>query len=312
MEAKNPELRGSENSRSVPDPAREDATGPRTQKTRPQGASVRRGFPGPGDLFALLGIVLGAQIVVGIIVQIVAAVACGLPAQWPDEPEVLGRTMAFSYFLSMSLALAGILVFRRIRGGRGPVAHFSRRGANPGLLGWAFALMAGLNIVLDPVVSLLPGPAYELLGRGFWTLFSLVALAPVFEEILCRGILLGAMRAKYGALTAWLVSSLFFGIMHVYPAQAVGAAVLGLVLGFVYIVTDSLWASMLLHAANNAVAYALMAAGYADADLAALLGNRTLYAAVYVAAALLAAVSFYGMFRSLSRLKASVKNPAEA
>lgn len=274
-------------------------------------AVFRKPFPTPGDVFAMLGIVLGAQIVVA---QLLGFAMLFMPAltDADSDPVRAGKIMALTYFLSMSLALGGILVYRRSRGGRGPVAHFSRKGLNPVLLLWALVLIVGAGIVIEPFISLLPSPPYESFGRGFWTVVSLVVLAPLFEETICRGILLGGLRARYGVIAAWLFSSLFFGVMHLYPAQVTGAFVIGLVIGFIYIATDSLWAAILLHAANNALAYLMLALGYGDADLADLLPGRTSYVLVYIAAAALTVVSGYMVWRTLVRLKAGEKNPSGA
>lgn len=274
-------------------------------------AVFRKPFLSPGDVFAMLGIVLGAQIVVALLLGFAMLFMPAL-TDADSDPVWAGKIMAISYFLSMSLALGGILVYRRSRGGRGPVAHFSRKGLNPVLLIWALVLIVGAGIVIEPFISLLPSPPYESFGRGIWTVVSLVFLAPLFEETICRGILLGGLRAKYGVIAAWLFSSLFFGVMHLYPAQVAGAFVIGLVIGFVYIATDSLWAAILLHAANNALAYLMLTLGYGDADLADLLPGRTSYVLVYIAAAALTVVSGYMVWRTLVRLKAGEKNPSGA
>ena len=66
------------------------------------------------------------------------------------EPAALGKVMAALYFCSMSITLAGILCYRRARGGSGPWARFSARGLNPALLLWAFVLMFAVGVA--PVV----------------------------------------------------------------------------------------------------------------------------------------------------------------
>ncbi len=280
------------------------------KKEFPMEPAGRKRFPVPGDVFAMLGIVFGAQILVGLLLGTVMAIRYGTVA--PEfGPAARGGMLALTYFLSMSIALGGILVYRRVRGGAGCPIRFACRGLHPGLLLWGLALIAGVSILLEPVVSLLPGPSYEAMGRGVWTFLALAFLAPVFEETLCRGILLGELREKYGVAAAWAVSSLFFGVMHIYPAQLVGAFVIGLILGFIYIATDSLWAPMILHAANNAVAYLLLATGHAEETLSDLIHARWLYVAVYVVAALLVVVSAWMIHRTLLQLKTSGKNPAE-
>ena len=211
----------------------------------------------------------------------------------------------------MSITLAGILYYRRARGGSGPWARFSARGLNPALLLWAFVLMFAVGVVLEPLLRLMPELSLEV-GRGFWTILSLVIFAPIFEELICRGVVLGSLRGKFGVTTAWLVSSLFFGVLHGQPVQVINATVIGLVLGYVYLATDSLWSVMILHALNNAVAYLALATGHGNALLIDLVGSRTLYVLIYIAALALSAVSGYMMLRALRRMKEAEKNPSAA
>lgn len=274
-------------------------------------SAVRRRFPTTGDLFAMLGIALGAQALVGLF-GLLFSLFAGHGANYNTmEPAALGRLVAALYFVSMAVALGGLLYYRRVRGGRGRWARFSTRGLNPALLLWAFVMMCAVGVVLEPLLALLPELQINV-GRGFWTILSLVLFAPVFEELICRGVVLGSLRSRYGVTIAWLVSSLFFGILHGQPVQVVNAFVVGLVLGYVYIATDSLWAAMILHALNNAVAYLALATGHGNALLIDLVGGRTLYVLIYIAALALSAVSGYMMLRTLRRMKEAEKNPSAA
>ena len=75
--------------------------------------------------------------------------------------------------------------------------------------------------------------------------------APIAEELLCRGV---AMRplVKYGKRFAVLMSAFFFGLMHCNIVQTPFAFVVGLVLGYVAVEYNILWA-MVLHMINNLV-----------------------------------------------------------
>lgn len=270
-----------------------------------------RRFPSVGDLLALLGLAFAAQVLVGGLVALVFMVGGWSLDYARMDPHELGRLMACIYLASMSATLLGALWYRRMRGGRGPWARFSLWGFHPALLLWAFVAILAIGAVLEPVLRLLPRPSLEV-GRGFWTILSLVVFAPVFEELLCRGVVLGSVRSRWGATAALFVSALFFGVLHVQPAQAVAASAIGLILGFVYLATDSLWASMILHALNNAVAYLALAAGRGDALLIDLIPSRGLYAAVYGCAVLLLLGSGWGMARALRRMREAQKNASAA
>lgn len=271
----------------------------------PRTGAPRR-FPTVGDILAMLGITLGAQIIVGVAGMLVLLVAGTGVSLENLAPRLLGRTQAIIYLISMSAALGGVLYYRHLRGGRGTWARFSLRGLDPALLLWAFLMIFAAGVALEPLLRLLPDIDLNV-GRGAWTILMLVVMAPVFEELLCRGVVLGSIRARYGVTIAWIVSAVFFGVLHIQPVQVVNATVIGLILGFVYLSTESMWSVMILHALNNAVAYLMLMAGYENLLLIDAVGNRTLYAAIFIASVALLAVSGFMMARALRRMKASAE-----
>lgn len=277
----------------------------------PAAAEPRPGglFPTAGDFLAMLGIVLGMQIAVGVVAAAVGFFS-GFSGDAPD-PGRQGAWLAAVYAASMLPAYVLVLVYRRFRGGRGPVGRFAFGGWNPMLLVWAFVFMLAVGVVCEPLFALLPEPADTDLGRGGWALFSVLVAAPVLEELLCRGVVLESLRSRYGTVPAWFFSSLFFGVLHGQLLLAANAFVIGLILGYVCLVTGSLWASMILHALNNAMAYLLMAAGLNDKLLTELVGSRTLYVVIYIGALAVTVVSAWMMRRTLRRLRAGAeKEPA--
>lgn len=91
------------------------------------------------------------------------------------------------------------------------------------------------------------------LGQGILVVTCLVALVPLTEELLFRGLFLFGLERRYGRGFALLLSSAFFGIVHLGAVPAVYATVAGLLLGTVALVTRSVWPGVALHAAVNAV-----------------------------------------------------------
>lgn len=85
---------------------------------------------------------------------------------------------------------------------------------------------------------------------------SVGVVAPVYEEALVRGCILGGLLRRYSQGHAVLLSSLAFGVMHIIPSQAVMATFAGWVLGWVLIGTGSIWACIFVHAVwNNATTF---------------------------------------------------------
>ncbi len=88
---------------------------------------------------------------------------------------------------------------------------------------------------------------------GFLLSFIATAIVPALvEEFACRGIVLGLLK-KYGEGFAIITSSIIFGIMHGNFEQIPFAIMVGLILGYIYVKTSSIWVCVAVHAANNAV-----------------------------------------------------------
>lgn len=86
-------------------------------------------------------------------------------------------------------------------------------------------------------------------------IWAIIAFAPaVSEELLFRGVIGRGLLARYGFVPGVLLTSVFFGGMHLNPAQVMGVIPIGIALHIVYRVTRSFWAPMLLHFLNNAFA----------------------------------------------------------
>ena len=83
-------------------------------------------------------------------------------------------------------------------------------------------------------------------------LFTVAVLPALLEEMIYRGYILRTLR-PYGNVFAVLVSSLLFSLMHGNLRQIPFAFIVGLVLGFLYVLTDNIWMSISVHFANNAI-----------------------------------------------------------
>ncbi len=85
-------------------------------------------------------------------------------------------------------------------------------------------------------------------------LVSLAVVVPLLEEAFFRGLLLGGLRRRRsGWVTAWLLSSVPFGLAHVTPAAVLYATVAGLLLGALVLRTGSTTVSFAAHAGVNAL-----------------------------------------------------------
>lgn len=95
----------------------------------------------------------------------------------------------------------------------------------------------------------------QMTGGPFWSSFLVTAVfAAVFEEWMCRGVVLRGLLTKMKPGWAIVVSALFFALIHLNPWQALNAFIIGLVMGYVYYKTGSLLLTMLIHFVNNGTA----------------------------------------------------------
>ncbi len=88
---------------------------------------------------------------------------------------------------------------------------------------------------------------------GFLLSFIATAIVPALvEEFACRGIVLGLLK-KHGEGFAIISSSVIFGIMHGNFEQIPFAILVGLILGYIYVKTNSIWPCVAVHCVNNAI-----------------------------------------------------------
>ncbi len=265
-------------------------------------------YPTIVDLLAILGIFLIAQI---ISLTVTHMLGYGFSREALASGDVLVREAAqyeagmyslVSYLITISITIFAALLLRWIRGGKAPVAKFSYRGFNPSVLLWSIVMLICVAIIFDPLMRLLPSPP-ELVGRGWAMVVTLIVVAPVFEELLCRGIILESIRAKWGVWAACLLSSVMFAVMHFHPSASINALVVGIILSYIYVRSDSLFAPIILHAFNNALAYMLIWLGFENITLRDIITNRDIYTAVYIAAAVILIFSLVKIIRQLSRIR---------
>lgn len=143
-------------------------------------------------------------------------------------------------------------------------SHFGGKGLLCALV--AFVGTLSVNFISDPMVSLLPKmPDFlkEMLeqmtsGNIFVNLLMVSIFAPIFEEWLCRGMVLrGLLNNKVKPFWAIVISAAFFAVIHANPWQAIPAFLMGVLFGYVYYKTGSIKLTMFMHFVNNTMAVVL-------------------------------------------------------
>ena len=166
-------------------------------------------------------------------------------------------------------------------------------------------IVSGMTIATafaaEPISSLLPEmPEWfeqimsGLTGGNFILSFICVSIfAPLFEEWLCRGVVLRGLLTTMRPASAIAVSAAFFAVLHMNPWQALPAFLLGVVFGYVYYKTGSLKLTILMHFVNNTMALVMSRIpSLQDAETFADVMSPWAYACVIAACIIFLAAAF--------------------
>lgn len=176
--------------------------------------------------------------------------------------ESLAAGIVFLILRSRKLELASIGLGRKPK-----LSDFAR-----GLVG--FAAFYGLLIIASVILSFIfpdfnkgtQDVGFNNLQGTFGTALAIIALVilpPLGEETLVRGYLYSGLRSKLNFIPAMLITSLLFGAAHLGSgttssllwAAGVNTFVLSVVLVYLRERTGALYAGMLVHMLNNAIAF---------------------------------------------------------
>lgn len=125
----------------------------------------------------------------------------------------------------------------------------------------AVILTVGLNLIaifiasldiFSPLVPEYHGRVGGILGGNLYiTLLVVGVIAPVFEEIMYRGMIFSELRTGFGNITANLMQAIIFGAMHGDIIQGTYAAAIGFILGLAYQKSGSIYFVSLVHILLN-------------------------------------------------------------
>ncbi len=161
------------------------------------------------------------------------------------------------------LSLSPVILYAWRRAG-GTSALLRLRPIPPILVAPILSCVIGVGILvseLDNVSHTVIGPPPKALDfswmfTGDWrqlpgSIFLLMLVAPITEELLFRGLILRGLLSRFGAGSAVVVTAMLFALFHVNPWQFLGAFVLGLLFGWFYLAFRSLVPCLIGHAAVN-------------------------------------------------------------
>ena len=255
--------------------------------------SVRRNTPARGNktMFFLL-----LYLIVGVIVFPLIFMSIGL-----DVESMLAS--AVIYVLVLFVPFVFYLLFTRQT--HRAVLKWKPLGKTNALLviGITIAIIPFLSIVsrlsafvFFPVIN---EYMMDITSYPIWfSLFTVAVLPALFEEFLFRG----ALYAEFEQLPIKkiaLITGLFFGIMHLNFHQSIYAGLMGILYAYILFYTQTIWAPILMHFANNSIAVAFAYATPHSARMTELGENLPMFLLVYGSLSLVMLPVFLLCFKKL-------------
>jgi len=219
-------------------------------------------------------IIMGLMILVGTLVSVLATVAISFifPAFEPYSQLLIYPLL----FLPPAIFIYSKIVNQNdmayvLGATEKPVVPLNnpRFGRLGGVLSFIiiFFLIFAFNIVTEPLSSWMGVPGFikdlmqNMKENPLTSFISVAVFAPLFEEVLCRGIILRGLLHYYSPWKAILLSAAMFAVMHLNPWQAIPAFLIGGLMGWIYYKTRyktrSLWATIFIHFLNNSFSFAI-------------------------------------------------------
>ena len=182
-----------------------------------------------------------------------------------------GTVVSLSIVIGCVLLVAISVLLIRVRGGN--VRQYLALKPFPwtvgvGMLGLLLIFMIGsqaLTYLLDKSPLVFVDPLYQSVSSVWLLIFAMVIVAPIYEELIFRGLLWSAIEEQFsdvtyaehrGAIIASLVTSAIFAVIHLqYGLYEISTiVVLALIFCYARIKSGSLVLPMLLHIINNGAA----------------------------------------------------------
>ena len=197
-------------------------------------------------LVVAFGISVGAQAVGSLGVMAAFSRSRGTGSMMRDYGVTLRLGDFWALFVGMGLQVAVVIVVLA------PIAQIAFEGEPP-----------------TQEVAAIAQEATSLVGR-ILVFLTVVVLAPVYEEMIFRGMLLSRLLRSVGRNAAVLLSAAAFAGVHLLDPNAVlavpGLFVIGIVLGYMALRRGNLSLAILTHAGVNLLAAILLVFGDEIAD----------------------------------------------
>ena len=216
--------------------------------------SAEQAYPRLGQAILLVAVLLGVSVIEAIFLLVVGG----------RSARVSGVEFALTVLTDII-----VLCWAWRRTGRPWGAVFRFQPVRLALCLPLLLMAVGFSITASEVDNLLryclPIPAVftdllrEVIRPDALSLVSIGLVAPVFEELLFRGLILQGFLRHYSRPIAILASAALFAVAHLNPVQLIPPFALGVIYAWLRLRTGSLWPCVVAHALNNSLVWMLSA-----------------------------------------------------
>lgn len=227
-------------------------------------------------VFALTAIFLSSQVVASLIVGVSSGVFGQLDNIVGDQVD-RSTAVQFAFIILTELAVV-YMVLQLVKLARRKLSDIglvrpTEMDVVRAVLGWVVYFVASFVImaVVANYVSLDQNQdiGFDRASSQIDLLLIFLALAvfvPLAEEVMFRGFLFSSLRAKYGFYASTIVTSVIFGIAHLWNgsdspllwAVAVDTLVLSYIMCYLREKTGSLWPAIFIHMIKNGMAFVVL------------------------------------------------------
>ena len=220
------------------------------------------------DILLFVVVFFLIQYVITVLTGIIGMLASGSSWKAAGEAFIHGNFNLTSNMLVIATVLSSVFtacLFAKLRWT--PVSRHWLREKPVGVLFWAALAALGSILPSEWLVEQMQHTMPEAQEKLFEQIMaqpigyiSIGIVAPLAEEMVFRGAILRKLLGRFGEKWHWvaiLISAVIFGAVHGNIPQFVHAALIGLLLGWMYYRTGSILPGVLLHWVNNTVAYVM-------------------------------------------------------
>ncbi len=169
------------------------------------------------------------------------------------------------------------------------VSHFDTKNVNIVVYLLLIPLVVAMSVVMESIISLIPMPEKiqkifeQMVQLNLQGYLTIAIAAPIFEELIFRGIVLKKFLQKYTPKKAIVFSAIIFGIVHLNPWQFIAAFTIGIAIGWIYWKTQSVWPGIFIHFVNNSFSFYL-AKKYESINITLhdIIGNNVYYISLII------------------------------